>query len=212
MKLYNWDPAPNPRRALIFINEKGIDIPIEQVGTPDMALSSEYLAQTSHGLVPLLELDDGTQIGEAMAICRYLEEVFPDPPLMGIDAVDKGIVEMWERKADMEGMHAASEVFRNAHPKFADRGLPGQCQDPIPQIPELVERGKARVQRFFNKIDQQLADNPFLAGPCFTVADITAFCTIDFCKWSEINIPDDCKNVSRWYDEVASRPSTNTSK
>jgi glutathione S-transferase len=207
MKLYDWEIAPNPRRVRIFLREKGIDLEIEEVGGPGLALSSEYLANNPHGLVPALELDDGTVIGEAMAICRYFETEQPDPLLMGTDAKDKGLVEMWERKADLEGLHAASEVFRNVAPDFKDRGLPGQRGDAIPQLPQLVERGKARVARFYKKIDKQLGENTFLAGERFTVADITAFCTLDFCKWVELDIPAECTNVQRWYDLVAKRPS-----
>ncbi len=212
MKLYDWFPAPNPRRARIFINEKGIDVEIVEAGGEGLALTAEFLSKTTHGMVPMLELDDGTQICEAMAICRYLEDIYPEPPLMGIDPLDKGIVEMWERKADTEGLLAASELFRNSHPNFVDRGLPGQRGDDIPQIPELVDRGKARIGRFFNKLNSQLADNQFLAGPRFSVADITAFCTIDFCQSCEMLIPEDCQHVSRWYKEVAARPGTNTPK
>jgi glutathione S-transferase len=142
-----------------------------------------------------------------MAICRYFETEQPDPLLMGTDAKDKGLVEMWERKADLEGLHAASEVFRNVAPDFKDRGLPGQRGDAIPQLPQLVERGKARVARFYIKIDKQLGENTFLAGERFTVADITAFCTLDFCKWVELDIPAECTNVQRWYDLVAKRQS-----
>lgn len=207
MKLYDWEIAPNPRRVRIFLVEKGIDIPIEQVDGPGVALSSDYLTKNPHGLVPALELDDGTVIGEAMAICRYFETEQPDPPLMGTDAKDRATVEMWERKADMEGLHAASEVFRNVAPDFKDRGLPGQRGDAIPQLPQLVERGTARVARFFQKLDVQLADNDFLAGERYSVADITALCTIDFCKWIELEIPTECTNVQRWYDQVSNRPS-----
>ena len=207
MKLYDWHIAPNPRRVRMFLMEKGIDIPIEQVDGPGVALSADYLKKNPHGLVPALELDDGTVIGEAMAICRYFETEQPDPPLMGTDAKDKAIVEMWERKADMEGLHAASEVFRNVAPDFKDRGLPGQRGDAIPQLQALVERGTARVARFYQKINTQLGENTFLAGEAFTVADITAFCTLEFCKWIDLDIPEDCTHVKRWYDLVASRPS-----
>lgn len=208
MKLYDWHLAPNPRRVRMYLAEKGIDIPIEEVGTgPNLTLDPAYLKKHPHGLVPCLELDDGTMIGEAMAICRYFETEHPDPPLMGTDAKDRALVEMWERKADMEGLHAASEAFRNLAPDFKGRGLPGQRGDAIPQLPVLVQRGTARVARFYQKIDEQLGKNPYLAGERFSVADITAFCSIDFAKWIELDIPAGCKNVQRWYDEVSKRES-----
>lgn len=208
MKLYDWNLAPNPRRVRMFLAEKGIDIPIEEVGTgPNLSLDPAYLKKNPHGLVPCLELDDGTLIGEAMAICRYFESEHPDPPLMGTGAKEKALVEMWERKADMEGLHAASEAFRNSAPDFKDRGLPGQRGDSIPQLKVLVERGTARLARFHDKIDTQLGQNRYLAGDRFSVADITALCTIDFGKWIELDIPEKCKNLRRWYDEVSQRPS-----
>ncbi|NQV21930.1 MAG: glutathione S-transferase family protein [Rhodospirillales bacterium] len=208
MKLYDWHLAPNPRRVRMYLAEKGIDIPIEEVGAgPNLTLDPAYLKKHPHGLVPCLELDDGTMIGEAMAICRYFETEHPDPPLMGTDAKDRALVEMWERKADMEGLHAASEAFRNLAPDFKGRGLPGQRGDTIPQLPVLVQRGTARVARFYQKIDEQLGKNPYLAGERFSVADITAFCSIDFAKWIELDIPAECKNVQRWYDEVSKRES-----
>ena len=106
MKLYVWGKAPNPRRVLIYLEEKGIDVPLEDVGGGKGRLKPEYLARYPQATVPMLELDDGTQIGEAMAICRYFEELHPEPPLMGVDARDKAIVEMWERRAYEEGLLA----------------------------------------------------------------------------------------------------------
>ena len=131
----------------------------------------------------MLELDDSTVIGEAMAIARYFEETHPQPPLMGTDPKDKAIVEMWEKRANEEGMLPASELFRNTHPQFAQRGLPGAA-DAIPAIPELRDRARARLERFFSKFDRQLADNPFVAGQRFTVADATTLAAVDFAGWS----------------------------
>ena len=156
-------------------------------------------------MVPMLELDDGTLIGEAMAIARYFEELYPNPPMMGTDAKDKAIVEMWEKRANEEGMLAASELFRNTHPAFAERGLPGSAQ-PIPRIPELVNRAKGRLARFFKKFDAQLADNEFVAGKRYTIADATTLCGIDFAKWTQVDIPPECKNLRRWYDAGLGAP------
>jgi glutathione S-transferase len=103
-------------------------------------------------------------------------------------------------------MMAAGEVFRNTAEAFKDRGLPG-FSVPVPQIPALVERGKMRLANFFAKFDEQLASNRFIAGDQFSLADCTLFCSIEFAGWSGIGIPADCKNLLRWQDEVASRPS-----
>jgi glutathione S-transferase len=157
--------------------------------------------------VPVLELDDGTCIAESVAICRYIEELHPEPPLMGTDAKNKAIVEMWNRRVELVGYVAASEAVRNALPMFEDRGLSG-VPGGVPQIPALVERGKQTLGRFFRMLDQQLAGNPFVAGEAFTIADITAFVTIEFAKRVDVAIPGSgAENVVRWHGEIASRPS-----
>ncbi len=206
MKLYDWSIAPNPRRVRIYLAEKGIDIQVEEAGYTDKAfLKPEFLERFPHRRVPLLVLDDGTEIAEAMAICRYFETLHPEPPLMGTDARDRALVEMWERLAEWEGIHAISEVFRNSRRSFADRGLAGSG-NPIPQIPELVERGTRRVGEFHDKIDRRLADSAFLAGENFTVADITALCAIDFAIFVGLGIPENRSNVARWHESVSARP------
>lgn len=206
MKIYDWHIAPNPRRLHIFLAEKGLDVELVEVGQEDLVLAQWYKDKYPHAMVPMLELDDGTVIGEAMAICRYFEEINPEPPLMGTDAKDKAVVAMWEKRANEEGMLPASELFRNTHPRFADRGLPGAA-DAIPQVAELRDRGRARLGRFFAKFDRQLADNEFVAGSRYTVADATALAAVDFAKWSDVTIPPECRNLQRWYDAVSARPS-----
>ncbi len=206
MKLYVWNKAPNPRRVLIYLAEKAIAIPIEDVGGGKGRLKADYVARYPQATVPMLELDDGTQIGEAMAICRYLEELHPDPPLMGVDARDRAIVDMWERRAYEEGLVAVAEIFRNRHPLFADRGVPGAA-GPVAQIPALVERGKQRVQLFFRKFNAQLRDKPFVAGERFTVADATTLAVVDFAALGDESMPEDCPSLRRWHAEVSKRPS-----
>ena len=206
MKIYDWHIAPNPRRLHIFIAEKDLDIPLVEVGTDTLTLSEEYRTKYPHAMVPMLELDDGTCIGEAMAIARYLEELYPDPPLFGATPLQRATIDMWEKRANEEGMLAASELFRNTAPTFADRGLPGSAQ-PIPQIPELTVRAKERMARFFKKFDGQLARNRYVAGDTYSVADITTLCAIDFGKWTELDIPPECTHLRRWYVEVSARPS-----
>ena len=206
MKVYDWHIAPNPRRLHIYLAEKGIKVDLEEVSGEGFRLLPSYIAKYPHAMVPMLELDDGTLIGEVMAIARYFEELHPDPPLMGTHAKDKAIVEMWERRANEEGMLAASELFRNTHDAFAERGLPGSAL-PVPRIPALVDRANARLARFFSKLDKQLADNEFVAGSRYTIADVTTLCGIDFAKWTAVEIPPDYKNLRRWYDAVSARPS-----
>lgn len=209
MKIYDWHAAPNPRRLHIFLAEKGLNIPLEEVGD-GMVLKADYRAKIQQAMVPMLELDDGTVIGEAMAICRYFEELHPDPPLFGTDPVSKAKITMWETRANEEGILAFGEFFRNNHPDFVDRGLPGSAE-PIPQIPALKARARGRVRRFYQKLDEQLANNRYVAGDKYSVADITALCAVDFGAWSEMGVDSEfaanCPNVKRWYAEVSARPS-----
>lgn len=206
MKIFDWHIAPNPRRLHIYLAEKGLKVDLVEVGQEDFTLAPWFKQKYPHAMVPMLELDDGTHIGEVMAIARYFEETNPDPPLMGTDARDRAIVAMWEKRANEEGMLPASELFRNTHPAFSERGLPGAA-DPIPAIPELRDRARARLDRFFAKFDRQLADNAFVAGNRYTVADATTLAAVDFAGWSEVKIPPGCRHLQRWYDSVSQRPS-----
>jgi len=206
MKIYDWHIAPNPRRLHIYLAEKGIKAELVEVGQEDLNLAPWFKEKYPHAMVPMLELDDGTHIGEAMAIARYFEETHPNPPMMGTDAKDKAIVEMWEKRANEEGMLPASELWRNTHPKFTERGLPGAA-DGITAIPELRARGRARLGRFFAKFDRQLADHPFVAGSRITIADATTLAAVDFAGWSDIKIPPECTHLQRWYDMMNQRPS-----
>jgi len=207
MKLYDFSLAPNPRRVRMFLAEKGVDIPLVEINTREFAqFSDEYQAKCPQSVVPMLELDDGTCITESVAICRYVEETNPEPPLMGRDTKDRAIVEMWNRRVEIEGYLSAAEAVRNGLPLFEDRGITGQ-RSGVPQIPALVARGKQSMERFYNMLDAQLADNAFIAGDHFTIADITAFVTAEFAKRIEIEIPENCTNVRRWHADIAARPS-----
>jgi glutathione S-transferase len=206
MKLYDYKPAPNPRRVRIFLAEKGVEIPTVQVDLrAQEQFTPAFRAINPQCVVPYLVLDDGTGISEVPAIWRYLEEVHPASPLMGVDAKDKALVAMWERRADLEGFQAAGEAFRNSTPGFKGRALSGAHD--YEQIPALAERGKARLLDFYRDLDGWLAERAFVAGPRFTVADITTLAAIDFARWMKIFVPAERANVTRWYDAVSARPS-----
>ncbi|MDA0653134.1 MAG: glutathione S-transferase [Proteobacteria bacterium] len=207
MKLYDWGAAPNPRRVRIYLAEKGIEVPTEDVGVPNSGdLRPEFLSAHPHRRVPMLELDDGACIGEAMAICRYFEALHPDPPLMGRTPKEMALIDMWERIAEFEGLQAVSENFRNSRRTFTDRAIAGYA-NALPQIPAPIERGALRTRIFFEKIDAQLADNQFVAGDNYSTADITTLCTIDFARFCKLPVPDECKILLRWYEVVSARPS-----
>jgi glutathione S-transferase len=214
MKLYDWHLAPNPRRVKMFLAEKGIPVTIEEVGEPGtFALKRSFMERFDpYALAPTLELDDGTCLGEAMAICRYFEDVHPEPRLMGADALGKATTEMWERRAYEGAMLAIGELLRNTSPGFVDRGLPGTLET-IAQVPNLVERGKGRLNRFLRSADKQLAKSRFLAGPSFSVADITAYCALEFIgRAMKMPIPVELGNLNRWFAEVAERKSAKSTQ
>ncbi len=207
MKLYDFTLAPNAKRVRVFMAEKGVSVPAVQVQIRDREqFTDAYRRINPLSVVPALELDDGTVITESIAICRYFEEVQPAPPLFGTGAVERAQIEMWNRRAELFGFMPAGEAVRNSVPLFADRGLAG-VPGGVPQIPALVSRGKNAMLRFLRILDPHLADNEFLAGKQFSVADITGHIAISFAGRAEITIPDDCPNVARWYGTVGARPS-----
>ncbi len=207
MKLYDCKMAPNPRRVRIFLAEKGVTIPTVEVSIIDGEnLKPEYLRVNPRGLLPVLELDDGTRLDETVAICRYIEELHPQPSLMGVKPLEKAVIESWQRHMEFDGLSAVSEVLRNSFPAFSSRGLPGVTK-PVPAIPALVERGTASVKRFYERLEQRLGETEFIAGERFSIADITALCVVDVAGRIKMSIPEENKNSQRWYAAVSSRPS-----
>jgi len=207
MKLYDFKMAPNPQRVNMFLAEKGIEIPIIEINTRERAQFADSFKMVNPlSQVPVLELDDGTFVSESMAICRYLEELHPEPALFGGDAKEKALVEMWSRRAEFVGYLSAADMLRNSSPAFEDRGLPG-VPGGVPQIAELVERGRNSMGRFFALFDDRLGAAKFIAGDAFSVADITTFVTIRFVARVDVEPPAECTNVVRWLKEVESRPS-----
>jgi glutathione S-transferase len=199
VKIYDSKLAPNPRRVRIFLAEKGIEVPYEQV---DIAKAENrqppFLAKNPMGGVPVLELDDGTCISESVAICRYFEESQPEPPLMGRDARDKALVEMWQRRMELEILMAIAQTFRNTHDFFKGR---------IEQVPEYGEVCRRSALKRLGWLDEVLADREFIAGDRFTIADITALVGIDFGRVSGIRVQPEQKHLARWHEAVSARPS-----
>src|SRR5688572_15843788 len=199
MKLYDAKSAPNPRRARMFIAEKGLDIPIVQVDlNAKENHSTEFRARNPLGGVPVLELDDGTSIAESVAICRYVEGVKPDPPLMGVDAKDRAVVEMWQRRMELEIFQPIANVFVHTHEWFKGRR---------PQVPEYGEACRTHVLARMQWLDEELARRPYVAGDRFTIADITVLCGIDWGRVTKTRVPEECTNLLRWHELVSGRPS-----
>lgn len=206
MKLYDYASAPSPRRVTMFLAEKGIDVPKVAVDLrAGEQFSPAFRAINPDCTVPVLELDDGTRITDAIAICRYFEALQPEPRLLGSDAKEQALIEMLQRQMERDGFYAVMEAFRNSTPAFKTRAIPGA--DDYPQIPALAERGRARIARFMESLDTRLAASPFVAGDAFTIADITAYLSVDFAKWVKIVIPESCAALKRWHERVSQRPS-----
>lgn len=206
MKLYDCKTAPSPRRVRIYLAEKGIELDTVQVdlGRGEQ-FGPEFRRINPDCVVPVLELDDGRFISEVIAICHYLEVLHPEPPLFGRTPEEQAAVLMWNARVEQQGLWAMADAFRNSAKGLVDKALPGP--DPYPQIPELAERGRIRVQAFFQRIDAQLADNQFIVGDFFSIADISTMVVVDFAAWLKMSLPDDAQNLSRWYESVAGRPS-----
>jgi len=199
MKLYDSAVAPNPRRVRIFLAEKGIEVPTVDVDIVKAEnRQPDFLAKNPLAGVPILELDDGAIIAESTAICRYFEEMQPEPPLMGIDARDRAIVEMWLRRVEFEVVFPIMQTFRNTHDFFKGR---------IPQVPEWGSVCKERAIQQLAWLEGELADRPYVAGDRYTIADITLLIGVDFGRVSDIRIDSEHKNLTRWYGEVSARPS-----
>ncbi len=206
MKLYDFELAPNPRRVRMYLAEKTLTVPSVQVNLRQGEhFRDEFRAENPALMVPALVLDDGVLITETMAICRYFEALHPTPPLFGTTAREQAMVEMWNRRAELEGFLAVAEALRNSLERFKDRALPGPRN--YAQIPALAERGKARVRGFFEDLEVRLGDSAYVAGDSFSVADITAWVTIEFAGWVAEKPREDQRHLCRWHAQVASRPS-----
>src|SRR3981189_2145805 len=207
MKLYQNAGSPNSRRVRIFLAEKGLSIPLIPIDfSKGEQHSDAYRAINSRRVVPTLVLEDGTAIGEVPAILRYLEEVYPEPPLLGATPKTKALVTMWERRVELEGFASVMEAVRNAVPGLKNRAIAGPHD--YDQIPALVERSKQRVSNFYADFNVRLADVPFVAGDEFSVADITAVVTVDFAtKAAGLPMADEHTALKRWYDSVSTRAS-----
>ena len=206
MRLFDFDRAPNPRRVRIFLAEKQLEIPRVNVDLfRREQLSPEFLAINPGGTVPVLETDDGTFLTECIAICRYLEFLHPEPRLFGGTPRQEALTLMWANIVENDGLPAVAEVLRNLSPGFRNHVLPGPVA--YAQLPALVERGRQRTEQFFDRIEQQLLRQQYLAGGEFSFADISLLVTTDFAGWVDINPRESRPALRRWYGRVAARSS-----
>ena len=200
MKIYNSSLAPNPRRLRIFVAEKGLKIPTEEVDIfTGKNRTPEMLAKNPAGGLPFIELDDGTHLAESVAICRYLEGLHPEPNLMGKDNREQAFIEMWNRRMELNLFAVAARAFQHTNELFKAR---------IKQFPEYGETQRETVKQQLQWLDAQIGNKPFIAGDRFTIADITALVGVDFAAQAAgVSADPSLKNLARWHKSVSSRPS-----
>ena len=200
MKIYDFAFAPNPRRLRIFVAEKGLKIPVEQVDIfTGQNRTLAMLAKNPAGGLPVLELDDGSHLAESVAICRYIEGLHPEPNLMGTNSREQAEIEMWNRRVELGLFASAGRAFQHTHELFKAR---------LKQMPEYGETQREATKQQLQWLDAQIGNKPFVAGDRFTIADITAEVAVDFAAQAA-GVPLDpaLKNLSRWHQSVSSRPS-----
>jgi glutathione S-transferase len=200
MLLYNTPLAPNPRRVRIFLAEKNVTIPVRDVNLMAQEHQSEAYAQINPlKEAPALVLDDGAVLTESVAICRYIESLYPEPALFGRSPREQAFVEMWQRRVELRLFTPVALAFRHSHPALA--------RLESPQMPLLAEHQRPRAQQMMRFLDQELASRRFIAADDFTIPDITAIVAMDLTKLARVEIPQDLPHLTRWRAEVSARPS-----
>jgi glutathione S-transferase len=203
MKVYEYKGFPNPLRVRIALAEKGLTDRVEfiQVDVPNGEHKQPaFLAKNPAAAVPVLELDDGTIIAECAAITEYLDHLTGEPTLTGKSAKERAIVHMQQRQIEANLLDAIGTYFHQATPGLG-AAIEGE------QNPTWGERQKAKAIATIARLDQQLAQQPYMAGENFSVADITAIAGFVFGGFCQITIPDTAQNLKAWHDRVQQRPS-----
>ncbi len=200
MKIVQTAAAPNPRRVRIFLAEKNISVPLEEFALKiDNIKSAEFAGLNPMRQVPVLVLADGECISETIAICRYFEELHPEPVLFGKSPLQKARIEMWNRRVELGLFFAVAQAFRHLHPGMKERE--------VPQVREWGEANKQKALERLAILEERLLTSAFIVGDSFSVADITALVAVDFMVQARIERPATFKGVARWYDVVSARPS-----
>ncbi len=204
MKFYDCITAPSPRRVRMFIAEKEIDIEtvFVDLGSGEH-LKPPFIELNPKASVPVLLLDNGTMLNESMAISVYLDTVFPENNLTGENPTERAVIAIAQLDMDLNGLQAVAECFRNSARGLAGRAMVGPVS--YDQIPDLAERGRTRVKLFFNGLNERLAKSNYVAGDRFTVADITAFISVEFAKVIKEKPSEDAIHLQRWYSAIALR-------
>jgi glutathione S-transferase len=203
--LYDCATAPSPRRARILLAEKGIAHHTVQVDLKvGEQLGEAYRKINPLCTVPALRTEEGVMLTSNAAIATYLEAKYSQPPMLGVTPLDKAEIADWHWRIEFEGFMPIAEAFRNTSAAMLNRALPGPVN--YQQIPQLAERGVARLQRFLVELDERLRDREFIAAQQFSIADIAAVVTIDFARIVKVRLDERHPNLLRWRAAMAQRP------
>ena len=191
--------APNPRRVEIFLAEKGVSIPTTALAIARREHKApDYVAKHPRGQIPALELDDGTVLTESVAICRYFDELHPEPPLFGRNALERAQVDMWTRRVELILMSPIAQFWQHAHPFTAKL---------LTQYPDFGESNRARTAEAMRWFDGQLGAREWLATGDYTIADIVLLTTLDFAAFVGLAVPDECVALKDWHTRAKARSS-----
>ena len=205
MILYDCATAPSPRRARLLLAAKGIAYETVEIDLRNGEQLSEAFRQINpQCTVPALRTEEGQLLNDNASIAAYLEARFPEVPMMGVTPADKAEIASWHWRCEFEGLMAIAEVLRNTSPAMANRALPGPVD--YAQIPQLAERGLARLHQFMLTLNERLATRQFLAANQFSLADITAVVAVDFARVAKVKPDERHPHVLRWRAEMAQRP------
>jgi glutathione S-transferase len=201
MKLYDGGKAPNPRRVNLFLAEKGVQVERIPVDMGRLEHKGEELTKLNPlQTLPVLELDDGSALTETIAICRYIEETHPENPLMGSTAKEKALIEMWQRRVELQLFYAVAHAFRHLHPAMKTWE--------VPQVADWGEANKDKALKACEFLNTELADREFIAGDSFSIADITLLVALDFCRLAKIKVPENLSNLNRLHQALKERPAS----
>lgn len=197
MKIYQTAPTPNCLRVSLFLAEAGLEVPRQEVNIREGEnLSAEFRRLSANGHVPVLELDDGGTICESLAICRYFDALQPTG-LFGTTPLEQGRVEMWTRIIEHQGLIPAFQAFRNLSGVYSDRE---RC------VEAWGQESRKRLDEFLPRLERRLGESAYVAGECFTVADITAWALFAFMERVQFSLAQSYPNIDRWRSAVAARP------
>ncbi len=207
LKFYDCSTAPSPRRARIFLAEKGIEHENIQIDLmTGEQLGDAFKAINPRCAVPTLVTETGDVISENVAIASYLEDIFPEPPLLGRSPLERAQILEWNWRIEFEGLSAIAEILRNTSKHMKNRAMTGPRN--VAQLPELAKRGRLRLGYFFEDLNSQLERGRFVVGDQYSFADISALVAVDFSAWVKARPDEKFTALHDWHGRVSERPSS----